>query len=95
MYIFRCNITQCDSVSSQYWEPWLNFTIPQKDDQYEKCNQYAYRPIEGNYLSRSPQDCIEVNFNMSSIEKCYEGYKFRDKEYTVANEVRRFKIFLN
>ncbi|KAM7358479.1 organic cation transporter protein [Cochliomyia hominivorax] len=86
--VYRCNITQCDSPSSLYLEPWLNFTIPQKDGEYEQCNRYVYEKTLANnfYLSPLTSNCIEDNFNMSFVEKCYDGFKFRDEEYTVANE---------
>ncbi|KAI8122393.1 Solute carrier family 22 member 21 [Lucilia cuprina] len=85
--VYRCNITQCDSLSSQYMEPWLNFTIPLKDSQYDSCNRYVYnKDIRNYYSSPSTAECVELNFNKSLVEKCNDGFKFRDAEYTVANE---------
>ncbi|XP_065361290.1 organic cation transporter protein [Calliphora vicina] len=85
--VYRCNISQCDGPTSQYWEPWLNFTIPQKEKQYDKCNRYVYdKTLDDYYSAPSTSNCVERNFNKSMVEMCYNGFKFRDTEYTTANE---------
>uniref|UniRef100_A0A1A9WE24 Major facilitator superfamily (MFS) profile domain-containing protein n=1 Tax=Glossina brevipalpis TaxID=37001 RepID=A0A1A9WE24_9MUSC len=82
--VYRCNVTLCDSVGSEYWEPWLNFTIPSKNSNFDQCHHYAV--INDTDLQLS---CSAENFNRSQVEFCYD-YKFRDYEYTLAKEFNFF-----
>ncbi|XP_011196030.1 organic cation transporter protein [Zeugodacus cucurbitae] len=93
--VHRCNVTQCDSASSAYYEPWLNYTIPMKGASYDQCTRYA---TNGNsestathfYSNPSSEYCTPAYFNQSVTEKCGNDLKFRDAEYTISNE---FSIF--
>ncbi|XP_059216864.1 organic cation transporter protein isoform X2 [Stomoxys calcitrans] len=85
--IYRCNVPQCDSATSQYWEPWVNFTIPPKGSSLDSCNRYIFEEAIEKYTSiPSSEFCIAQNFNTSRLEKCGKDFKFRDEEYTVSNE---------
>lgn len=70
---YRCNVTECDSPTTQYHEPWINFTMP-PDSQ---CTKYS---------SYDPNSCSPQNFNFESTEKCSD-FKTADKEYTISQEV--------
>ncbi|XP_004522362.1 organic cation transporter protein isoform X2 [Ceratitis capitata] len=93
--VHRCNVTQCDSPSSGYNEPWLNFTIPMKGSSYDQCTRYVtndnLQRVSGNYYTDpSSEFCTAANFNRSVTEKCGNDFKFRDNEYTISTE---FSIF--
>lgn len=87
-FYFRCNVTQCDSPTSQYLEPWVNFTIPLKGPSLDQCNRYVFAESIEKYssLPSSPY-CVAENFDISRVERCSKDFKFRDEEYTVSNEV--------
>ena len=103
---FRCNISQCDSAASNYLEPWLNFTIPRKGNEYDQCNRYvalvntttksSYSLTETlkRFTPPSSEYCAADNFSFDRKEKCGKDFKFRDAEYTIANEVS-MRVFLN
>ncbi|XP_034483396.1 organic cation transporter protein-like [Drosophila innubila] len=87
--VHRCNITQCDSSSSLYEEPWLNFTVPYTNSDWDACNRYVY-----NVSGVDPTDlmsgmCAAEYFD-NSTEKCGSDFKFRDEEKTISTE---FGIF--
>ncbi|XP_034481942.1 organic cation transporter 1-like isoform X2 [Drosophila innubila] len=81
--VHRCNISQCDDLKSSYIEPWLNFTIPEHNGEWDACKHYEAIPgIDGH--------CDAPYFNKSYQASCEAGYKFRDNENTIATE---FNIF--
>uniref|UniRef100_A0A1A9UJJ4 Major facilitator superfamily (MFS) profile domain-containing protein n=1 Tax=Glossina austeni TaxID=7395 RepID=A0A1A9UJJ4_GLOAU len=82
--VYRCNVTLCDSARSEYWEPWLNFTIPSTNSNFDQCHHYAIIHSSDVQLK-----CSAENFNSSQLENCND-YKFRDHEYTIANEFNFF-----
>ncbi|XP_075161611.1 organic cation transporter protein [Haematobia irritans] len=89
--VYRCNVTQCDSLTTQYSEPWVNFTIPSKGSDLDQCNRYVFEGVMDTYSSLpSSGYCAAEYFNSSRLEKCGKDLKFRDEEYTVSNE---FGIF--
>ncbi|KAL5274406.1 hypothetical protein ACFFRR_000881 [Megaselia abdita] len=73
---YRCNITECDSLTTQYHEPWINFTIP-ADSQCSK------------YPSYDLNSCTSQNFDSEASEKCSD-FKIADKEYTISQEFNIF-----
>lgn len=88
----RCNVSQCDSVSSAYYEPWLNYTIPMKGSNYDQCTRYVTngnleRTSTNYYTDPSSEFCTPKYFNQGVTEKCGNDFKFRDAEYTISNEV--------
>ncbi|XP_073838873.1 organic cation transporter protein isoform X2 [Musca autumnalis] len=82
-----CNITQCDNPSSQYLEPWVNFTIPYRDSSPDQCHRYIFKETIGQ-LSSFPSSpyCVPENFDLTQQQKCSKDFKFRDEEYTISNE---------
>lgn len=84
-WFFRCNITQCDSPDSLYEEPWLNFTIPYKNSDWDMCNRYMNTtPLE---LAPLVDMCSAEYFVNTSIVSCGNDFKFRDQEETISTEV--------
>ncbi|KAH8404446.1 hypothetical protein KR222_002053, partial [Zaprionus bogoriensis] len=76
----RCSITQCDNENSSYIEPFLNFTIPQDEDEsWDECEQFEA-------ISGSDSHCSPLSFNTSSRVDCQAGYKYRDEENTISTE---------
>ncbi|XP_054734015.1 organic cation transporter protein [Anastrepha obliqua] len=92
--VHRCFVPQCDSPASDYYEPWLNYTIPMKGSSYEQCTRFAAtnrtEDIMAEYTNPSSEFCTPAYFNQSNTEKCGNDLKFRDEEYTISNE---FSIF--
>uniref|UniRef100_T1PB12 Sugar (And other) transporter n=1 Tax=Musca domestica TaxID=7370 RepID=T1PB12_MUSDO len=85
--VYRCNITQCDSPNSQYWEAWVNFTIPHKDFNPDQCHRYVFEsPIGKQSSVPSSPYCVPENFDSTRQEKCGKDFKFRDEEYTISND---------
>lgn len=82
--VHRCNITQCDSPSSLYEEPWLNFTVPYKKSDWDACERYA--TISGVDQS----DMCAPEYFGNKTETCGTDFKFRDEEKTISTE---FGIF--
>lgn len=70
---YRCNISECDTPTTLYNEPWINFTMP-VDGQ---CTKYSSNGLDS---------CILENFDSGKIEKCSD-FKVDDKEYTISQEV--------
>ncbi|KAM8708242.1 hypothetical protein ACLKA7_015244 [Drosophila subpalustris] len=89
--VHRCNITQCDSPSSLYEEPWLNFTVPYKNSEWDACNRYVniFEVNQSLITDPSSDMCAPEYFN-NDKEKCGNDLKFRDEEKTVSTE---FGIF--
>lgn len=83
---FRCNISQCDSATSGYWKPWLNFTIPLANASYNRCGHYEFHlPAESS--SEVTDICNEKYFKNNTIKKCANGYKFLDEDYALVKKV--------
>lgn len=76
---YRCNITECDSASSSFHEPWTNYTIP-SDGEAQRCMRYASN-------NNSTNSCLATDFNSHKLDKCGQ-FKFLDKETTISQEVR-------
>lgn len=70
---YRCNITECDSPTTQYHEPWINFTMPAGS----QCSKYP---------SYDLNSCTPQNVDFEATEKCSD-FKVADKEYTISQEV--------
>ncbi|KAM8708241.1 hypothetical protein ACLKA7_015243 [Drosophila subpalustris] len=81
--VHRCNISQCDNLNSRYIEPWVNFTIPENNGEWNACEHYAA-------TSHTDGHCDTHYFNKSYQNSCEAGYKFRDTENTISTE---FDIF--
>ncbi|KAH8404447.1 hypothetical protein KR222_002056, partial [Zaprionus bogoriensis] len=81
--VHRCNITACDSINSSFIEPWLNFTIPEHNGDWDQCEHFQT-------LSEIDGSCDSGYFNNSQRISCEAGYKFRDREMTISTE---FGIF--
>lgn len=76
----RCNITECDSVGSNFQESWVNFTIPvQGNGELSQCTRFA--PVNGDYSGQ----CDRSEFD-SVIEKC-DSYIVDKGESSISNEV--------
>ncbi|KAH8307302.1 hypothetical protein KR044_009704, partial [Drosophila immigrans] len=87
--VHRCNITQCDSPSSLYEEPWLNFTVPIKKSEWDACSRYSM--MNQTFLSEPSSDmCAPEFFYDNRTESCGNDFKFRDEERTISTE---FGIF--
>ncbi|XP_037937277.1 organic cation transporter protein [Teleopsis dalmanni] len=88
--VHRCNISQCDSVNSEYFESWTDFTIPKKGSDIDQCNRFVTIDNATSAISfftePSSPFCIEQNFDKKAVEKCGKDFKFRDLEYTISNE---------
>ncbi|KAH8307304.1 hypothetical protein KR044_009706, partial [Drosophila immigrans] len=79
----RCNISQCDTLNSNYSEQWVNFTIPVENGGWNQCKHFE--AMEG-----IDDHCERHHFNTSSLVSCDAGYVFKDNENTIARE---FGIF--
>ncbi|KAH8307301.1 hypothetical protein KR044_009707 [Drosophila immigrans] len=79
----RCNISQCDTLNSNYSEQWVNFTIPVQNGGWNQCEHFE--AMEG-----IDDHCERHHFNTSSLVSCDAGYVFKDNENTIAKE---FGIF--
>ncbi|XP_067647016.1 organic cation/carnitine transporter 2-like [Eurosta solidaginis] len=93
--VHRCNVTQCDSPTSGYYEPWLNYTIPMKGSNYEQCTRFVAKnkraeSFATKYSNTSSESCTPDYFHQGAVEKCENNFKFRDEVYTISNE---FSIF--
>ncbi|XP_067647003.1 solute carrier family 22 member 3-like isoform X2 [Eurosta solidaginis] len=93
--VHRCNVTQCDSPTSGYYEPWLNYTIPIKGPSYEQCTRFVAKnrraqSFATKYTNASSAFCTPDYFDQNTMERCTNDLKFRDEEYTISNE---FSIF--
>ncbi|XP_034108685.1 organic cation transporter protein [Drosophila albomicans] len=88
--VHRCNITQCDSPSSLYEEPWLNFTVPIKNSEWDACTRYS--TVNQTFLSDPSSDMCVADFFGNRTERCGTDLKFRDEEKTISTE---FGIFCN
>ncbi|EDV97915.1 organic cation transporter protein [Drosophila grimshawi] len=85
----RCNITECDSPSSRYDEPWTEFSIPKNGKEMDKCNRYENNKLPN--WDQSQQICLADNYNKDNINRCSDNeFVFRDKEVTISND---FGIF--
>ncbi|XP_017863988.1 PREDICTED: solute carrier family 22 member 7-like [Drosophila arizonae] len=73
---YRCFIGDCDTENSSFIEPWLNFTIPRSDDDWDQCNQYQSIGV----------GCDADTFNSSQIVSCESGYKLMDDDGSIATE---------
>ncbi|XP_067613661.1 solute carrier family 22 member 4-like isoform X2 [Eurosta solidaginis] len=85
----RCNITECDTASSAYTEPWTQFSIPTKGGDLDQCNRYVGNNTYSNQTYSSPQDllglCYAHNFDRTKRERC-NNFIFRNEEVTISNE---------
>ncbi|ALC44949.1 CG7458, partial [Drosophila busckii] len=89
--VHRCNITQCDSPSSLYEAPWLNFTVPYNKTGWASCKRYVYGNLtEVEVMDFSSEVCEPEYFSYYTTESCGTDFKFRDKEETISTE---FGIF--
>lgn len=70
---YRCNITDCDTSTTHFNEPWINFTIPEGS----QCSKYR---------SYELGSCSSENFDFDKTEKCSD-FKVADQEYTISEEV--------
>ncbi|XP_030383352.1 solute carrier family 22 member 3 [Scaptodrosophila lebanonensis] len=90
--VHRCNITQCDSPSSVYNEPWVDFTIPHKKSELDGCSRYVARQPDPDqcqasiFYSSPSSDCCVAEYFGNDTERCGKDFKFRDEEHTIANE---------
>lgn len=77
---YRCNITECDSPTSSFYEPWTNYTIPMDSNgEDRRCMRY-----ESN--NNSSNLCLARDFNNHKLEKCGQ-FKFMDRETSISKEV--------
>lgn len=81
---YRCNITECDSPTSSFYEPWTNYTIP--GDQ--QCLRYASNNNKSETNSKS-ESCFPTDFNSNKLEKCGQ-FKFLNNETTISQEVSSY-----
>ncbi|XP_016959571.1 organic cation transporter protein [Drosophila biarmipes] len=86
--VHRCNVPECDSLSSAYEEDWLNFTIPYKNS-FDACHRYVLN--ETLITDPSSTYCAKDYFTDIS-ETCGHDFKFRDEEKTISTE---FGIYCN
>lgn len=80
---YRCRINACDDANSGYYEPWLNFTIPQLNGIWEQCEHFQAN-------SEIDASCVASAFNRSRRDRCEAGFIFRDIENTISTEVSSY-----
>lgn len=85
---FRCRINACDDANSSYYEPWLNFTIPQHNGVWDQCEHFQAN-------SETDASCEASAFNRSRSERCEAGFVFRDIENTISTEVSSYFVCIN
>ncbi|KAH8325279.1 hypothetical protein KR067_001536 [Drosophila pandora] len=87
----RCQISECDSADSSYYENHTEFSIPHNGKDLDACNRYT-----NNHLSQSNQSllediCVAENYMEKKAIACPDNkFVFRDDEVTISND---FGIF--
>lgn len=84
---FRCKVNACDHTNGSYNEPWLNFTIPQYNGNWDQC-------VHFRAISETDGSCVAGAFNRNQSDSCEASYIFRDSENTISTEVIFYYEFI-